>query len=370
MEHIVYKVESIDFRTKVLIRLVNDDYKLNGIIVNYVHTSRDNTYIGITPDMTYGEVIGDDRAIEKEAEIELNIVTARNVIIIMNDFKNLRYPIEDTNETYYDDDDDFPYLYVGIKINVTASSKSSKLHEIDPILQYYKKMYPVHNIEAWSTIKDTVTYGGKVNKMTFDSVSRKFMAYFDNGMVYLFDGYPFSTTGMIQVQHFNHITPTDIHWILDNSKDDMVFISRLLIQDIILASPQFDSAMEFLNTFNDTSNNTSLKYNERMQVQYIVIDIPHLNRSLTIDLNNRNIPFSNLILELNQTYMKTFPIPWRPEYVNTSLSKIDITLFIADSEGPNAYTGNEETHMFIEFNTTIKFKCDITNELIIPFNRT
>jgi len=369
MEHITYNVESLKFRTKIILRLVNNNYRINNIIVNYAHTSKNITYIGVTPDITYGEIIGDDNAIDREFEIELNLVTAKYVIFIINDFKNLRFPILDTNETYFDDDVDHPYLYVGLEIDVDFASKSSMLHSIDPILQYYKKMYPVYSIEAWSTIKDAVSYSGKINKITFDSVSRKFRVCFDNGMIYLFDQYPFSTTAMTQIQHFNHITPADIHWIIDNPKDDMIFISKLLVQDSTYAAPQFDSINEFFNALNDNSGNVSNKYNDRFAVQFIKISLPHLNRELTIDLNGRNIPFSNLILEMNATYLRTFPIPWRLDYRNTEYDSIGITFYISDELSTNSYTGDDASHFNIEFNTKIHLDCQITSELQIPFNR-
>jgi len=370
MEHITYNAESIDFRSKVVLRLVNNNYKMNRIILNYSHTSRDITYIGVTPDITYGEIIGDDNAISREIELDLNLITAKNLVIIINDFENLRFPIINTNETYFDDDVEHPYLYIGLEVEPEVISKSTKLHTIDPILQYYKKMYPVYSIESWSTIKNEVSYSGKINKITFDSVSRKFMVYFDSGMIYLFDDYPFSTNSSTQIQHFNHITPPDIHWIIDNANDDMIFITKMLIQSATYAAIQFNSIEELFNTINDNSGNNSKKYNERFNVQFIKLNIPHLNRELVIDLNSRNIPFSNLILELNSTYIKTFPIPWRTKYKNTEFDKIDIVLFIADSESSYAYSYDNSSHFEIEYNTKVDLHCQIINELTIPFNRT
>ena len=370
MEHITYNVKSIKFKSKIVLKIVNGSYKMNRIILNYSHTSKDTTYIGVTPDITYGEIVGDDAASSREIELEINLITAKYVIFIINDFENLRYPIIYTNEVYFDEDVDHPYLYITLEVSPEVVSKSKKIHIIDPILQYYKKMYPVYSLESWSTIKNEVSYSGKINKITFDSVSRKFMVYFDSGMIYLFDDYPFSTTTSVQIQHFNHITPPDIHWIIDNPSDDIIFITKMLIQSATYDAIQFDSIEELFNAINDNSGNTSKKYNERFNVQFIKLNIFHLNRELTIDLNGRNIPFSNLILELNSTYVKTFPIPWRTKYNNTEFDKTDITLFIADSESSYAYSYDNSSHFEIEYNTKVDLHCQIINELTIPFNRT
>jgi hypothetical protein len=338
--------------------------------VNYFHNSGSYTYIGVTPDLNDSIMIGDDREELRTSSLEFTMPTAKNIIVIINDLDNIRFPIISANEDFYDEDDSNPTLIISLTVDIQYKHKDIRLNTIDPILRYYKKLYPVDKLDAWATIRGELTYVGRLNRISYDTDTKKYRTYFNNNMVFVFDNYPFSVESTIQVQGVGHVTPVDMFWIIESGHLNLVFIKHLVVLNSAFSSILFDSMEDFLLVFNDNSGNLEHKYNDRFDILMLEFNLPHLNRSIILDLNSRNIPIENLLRSVNSSNLEITPIPFRTEFLNTQLENVTVTIFMLDREDEDAANIEQldESHYFIQTNCKLQFDCKVSTINQVIYN--
>ena len=359
MQYLVKYVAKTQFiYNKIMIDIIHQSFEMDTIYLNYVHNVGKYTIINLTPVVkNYGLSV--ESINNRTKEIELNIPTQRNIVIVLNDYNNISYSLLSNSSHTVITVDNEQVLKITLNILSSIKQYSSLILPVDSIIQYYKKLFPVSNITAWSSTVNEVIYHGKIKKITYDNAVNKHRLHFENGMMFLFNQYPFSNSEQIQLQNYDQITPQLFYWFLDKSPESIVFVKKLELINSMVSSTAHDTVENALLDFLDVSQNVSnsLYYNEKFIIKYVIIKFNHLNQKIQLDLTNKNIKLHDVISEITSSHLNIFYFPYDKLYNGTSKQNMSIEIY--------AYVNNNE---YEEFTTEFTTMYNITSNFILRFD--